>query len=115
MSVTIVGNITKQPELRYTSGGAAVANFSVAVNKRKKVGEEWTDELVGFFDVSCWRDMAENVANLDKGTRVVVVGNLKQETWEQDGAKRSKVVIEAEDIGTSIKFAVRQQEAVGSW
>ena len=78
-TVTLVGNITDDPELRFTPSGAAVANFTVAVNRRFKNSDQWEDKLDGFFRCNCWRDMAENVAeSLHKGTRVVVVGRLQQ-------------------------------------
>ena len=74
-TVTIVGNVTDDPELRFTPSGLPVANFTVAVNTRIRKGEQWEDRTDGFFRCSCWRDMAENVAeSLTKGTRVMVIG-----------------------------------------
>ena len=106
-TVTLVGNITDDPELRYTPGGAAVANFTVAVNSRKRVGDQWEDKLEGFFRCTCWRDMAENIAeSLTKGMRVVVTGRLQESRWEdQDGGKRSRIEIQVDEVGPSLKWA----------
>jgi single-strand DNA-binding protein len=107
-TVTIVGNLTREPELRFTPNGQATATFGVAVNRT------WTDrasqerrEQTSFFDVVCWGTLAENAAtSLVKGTRVVVTGRLDQRTWEtQEGDKRSKVEITAEEIAPSLKWA----------
>lgn len=105
--VTIVGNVTDDPELRYTPAGAAVANFTVAVNSRKRVGEQWEDKLEGFFRCTVWRDLAENVSDsITKGTRVLVTGKLQEQRWEEkDGAKRSRVEIQVDEIGPSLKWA----------
>ena len=113
-TVTVVGNVTRDPELRFTQGGMAVANFGVAWNKRKQDGEE----EVSFFDVSCFRQLAENVAeSITKGTRVVIYGTLQQRSWEnQEGERRSKVEIIADDIAPSLKWAsaeVRRNEFRG--
>ena len=107
-SVTIVGNVTDDPELRFTPSGQAVANFTVAVNKRfKNQAGDWEDRLDGFFRCSCWRDMAENVAeSLKKGTRVVVTGRLQQRSWDdQEGNKRSAVEIQVDEVGPSLRWA----------
>jgi single-strand DNA-binding protein len=106
-TVTLVGNITDDPELRFTPSGAAVANFTVAVNRRFKNGDRWEDKLDGFFRCSCWREMAENVAeSLQKGSRVVVVGRLNQRSWEdQEGNKRSAVEIQVDEVGPSLRWA----------
>jgi single-strand DNA-binding protein len=110
-SVTIVGNATRDPELRFTPSGAAVANFGVAVNRRwqNRATNEW-EEAVSFFDVTAWTQLAENVAeSVLKGTRVVVTGRLDQRSWEtQDGEKRSKVDIVADDIAASLRWATAQ-------
>ena len=102
-TVTIVGNVTRDPELRFTPGGAAVANFGVAWNQKRQDGEE----QVSFFDVTCWRQLAENVSDsLTKGSRVVVHGRLDQRSWEtQDGDRRSKVEVIADDVAPSLKWA----------
>ena len=107
-SVSVVGNATRDPELRFTPSGQAIATFGIAVNRswRNKQTNE-LDEAVSFFDVTCWAQMAENVAeSVTKGTRVLVTGRLEQRSWEtNDGEKRSKVEIVAEEIGPSLRFA----------
>jgi len=102
-TVTVVGNVTRDPELRFTQGGMAVANFGLAWNKKKQDGE---DE-VSFFDVSCFRSLAENVAeSITKGSRVIIYGTLSQRSWEnQEGERRSKVEIIADDVAPSLKWA----------
>jgi single-strand DNA-binding protein len=107
-STTIVGNLTRDPEIRYTRDGQATTSLSVAVNRRwqDRTSKEW-EESTSYFDVVCWRDLAENVAlSLTKGARVVVAGRLEQRSWESDeGEKRSKVEIVADEIGASLRFA----------
>ncbi|MGZ4759606.1 MAG: single-stranded DNA-binding protein, partial [Acidimicrobiales bacterium] len=83
-TVSVVGNATRDPELRFTPSGQAIATFGIAVNRswRNKQTNEW-DEAVSFFDVTCWAQMAENVAeSVTKGTRVLVTGRLEQRSWE---------------------------------
>jgi single-strand DNA-binding protein len=115
--VVIVGNLTRDPELRYTPNGAALVKFGVAVSRRVKddVTGQWKDADTSFFDVTAWRTLAENVAeSLTQGTRVVVVGRLRTNTWETpEGDKRSKVEIEAEEIGPSLKWATAKPEKQG--
>ncbi|HEY6533187.1 MAG TPA: single-stranded DNA-binding protein [Acidimicrobiales bacterium] len=110
-SVTVVGNCTRDPELRFTSSGQAVATFGLAVNRRwqNRSTNEW-EEAVSFFDVTAWQQMAENVAeSITKGSRVVVTGRLDQRSWEtQDGEKRSKIEIVADEIGPSLRYATAQ-------
>jgi single-strand DNA-binding protein len=113
-NVSVVGNVTRDPELRFTQGGMAVASFGVAWNRRKQDGEE----EVSFFDVTCFRQLAENVAeSITKGTRVVVTGTLNQSNWEtQDGDRRSKVEILADEVAPSLRWAsaeVRRNEPRG--
>lgn len=107
-TTTIIGNATRDPELRFTPNGAAVANFGVAVNRRwrNQQANEW-EEQTSFFDVVCWRDLAENVTEtVTKGTRVVVTGRLEQRSWEtDDGERRSKVEIVADDVAPSLRWA----------
>jgi single-strand DNA-binding protein len=107
-TTTITGNLTREPEIRYTKEGQANAQLGVAVNRRwqDRTTQEW-QEAVSFFDVICWRDLAENVAlSLSKGMRVVVTGRLEQRTWEtEEGEHRSKVEITADEIGPSLRFA----------
>ena len=101
-TTTITGNLTREPEIRYTKEGQATAQLGVAVNRRwqDRTTQEW-QEATSFFDVVCWRDLAENVAlSLTKGMRVVVTGRLEQRSWETDeGEHRSKVEIVADEIG----------------
>lgn len=107
-TVTIVGNLTRDPELRYTPNGAAVATFGVAVNRRwqNRDSQQW-EEATSFFNVTCWRDLAQNVSeSLEKGSRVLVSGRLEQRSWEtQDGEKRSVVEVVADEIGPSLRWA----------
>ncbi|HEX2293909.1 MAG TPA: single-stranded DNA-binding protein [Actinomycetota bacterium] len=111
-TVTLVGNITDDPELRFTPSGLPVANFTVAVNRRVPKDGGWEDKLEGFFRCSCWRDMAENVAeSLTKGARVMVVGRLQQRSWEdQDGNKRSAVEVQVDEVGPSLRWATARPE-----
>ena len=103
-TVTIIGNMTRDPELRYTASGVPVTEFGVAWNTKDKQG----NESVSFFDVTCWRELAEHVAeSLGKGNRVIVYGRLDQNTWEtKDGDKRSKVRVMAEDVVPSLRWAI---------
>jgi len=107
-TVTIVGNLTRDPEIRYTTGGAAKASFGVAVSRRwqNRQSQEW-EEQTSFFNVVCWREMAENVAeSLGKGSRVMVTGRLEQRSWEtENGDKRSVVEIVADEVGPSLRWA----------
>jgi single-strand DNA-binding protein len=100
-TVTLVGNVTDDPELRFTPTGQAVVSFTVAVNRRFQKDGQWEDRLDGFFRCSAWRDMAENIAEtLQRGTRVVVVGRLQQRSWEDsEGNKRSAIVSTVGRIG----------------
>jgi single-strand DNA-binding protein len=110
-SITLVGNITRDPELRFLSSGQANATFGLAVNRRwqNRQTQEW-EEQVSFFDVVCWREMAENASeSLTRGTRVIVTGRLEQRSWEtQEGEKRSKIEVVADEIGPSLRWATAQ-------
>lgn len=115
-TVTVVGNVTRDPELRFAASGLAIASFGLAWNRRR--GDE---EVVSFFAVTCFRELAENVADsIKKGTRVVVYGTLAQDRWETDtGDKRSKVGIIADDVAPSLRWATadvtrRPREGGGS-
>src|SRR5437764_2717982 len=110
-SITLVGNITRDPELRFTPSGQATASFGLAVNRI------WNDrqtnerkEAVSFFDIVCWREMAENASeSLNKGARVLVTGRLEQRSWEtQDGDRRSKIEVIADEIGPSLRWATAE-------
>lgn len=105
-NITIVGNLTRTPELRYLTNGTAVCNLGVAVNRRFQKNSEWVEE-VSFFDVVCWRDLADNVAeSVDKGDRVIVTGRLEQRRWENsEGENRSKVEIVADSVGPDLRWA----------
>ncbi len=107
-NVTITGNAGREPELRFTPSGQAVANFGVAVSRRwmNRQTNEW-DESTSWIDVTCWGQLAENVAeSVGRGTRVTVAGRLDQRSWESDnGDKRSKVEIVADDVAISLKWA----------
>jgi single-strand DNA-binding protein len=107
-TVTIVGNVTRDPEIRYTAGGQANASFGVAVNRRwmNRQTNEW-EERTSFFNVVAWREMAENIAeSIGKGTRVVVTGRLEQRSWEtENGEKRSVVEIVADEVAPSLRYA----------
>ena len=114
-TVTMVGNLTDDPELRYTPQGAAVANFRIAVNHRfKDAAGAWQDGETSYFRINCWRQLAENIAeSLTRGSRVIVTGRLKMRSWEtQEGEKRSVVEIEADEIGPSLRFATAKVEKV---
>ncbi|HYU57709.1 MAG TPA: single-stranded DNA-binding protein [Actinomycetota bacterium] len=121
--IVIVGNLTDDPELRYTPNGAAVTNFSVAVSRRGKdeVTGQWKDLDTSFFRVNVWRATGENVAeSLSRGDRVIVVGRLRQRSWETpEGDKRSAIEIEADEVGPSLKWAKakpeKQRSGGGDW
>ncbi|MEL7157487.1 MAG: single-stranded DNA-binding protein [Actinomycetota bacterium] len=110
-NVTVTGNATREPELRFTPSGQAVANFGLAVNRRwqNRQTQEW-EEAVSFFDITAWSQLAENVAEtVGKGTRVTVTGRLDQRSWEnQEGEKRSKVEIVADDVAISLRWATAE-------
>lgn len=96
--VIIIGRLTRDAELQYTSSGYALSKMSIASNRRRKQGDQWADEA-NFFDVTLWGKRAESLNQyLIKGTQIAVEGQLKQDRWEQDGLKRSKVAIEANNI-----------------
>jgi single-strand DNA-binding protein len=110
-TVILTGNITRDPELRFTPSGQATATFGLAVNR------VWNDrqtnerkEAVSFFDVVCWREMAENVSeSLSKGARIIVTGRLEQRSWEGSGGdQRSKVEVVADDVGPSLRWATAE-------
>lgn len=107
-TVTLVGNITRDPELRFTNTGQAVASFGLAVNRRwqnRQTGE--MEEQVSFFDITAWGSLGENTAtSLNKGNRVIVTGRLQQRSYEtQAGDKRSVVEVVADEIGPSLRWA----------
>ena len=107
-SITVVGNITRDPELKFLNSGQAALRLSVAVNRRwqNRQTQEW-EERVSYFEVAAYGAMAENAANsLVKGTRVIVTGRLEQRSWEtESGEKRSIVEINADEVAPSLRFA----------
>jgi single-strand DNA-binding protein len=107
--ITVVGNLTADPELRFTPSGAAVANFTVASTPRifDRQSSEWKDGEALFLCCSIWREAAENVAeSLTRGARVIVTGRLKQRSFEtKEGEKRTVMEVEVEEIGPSLKYA----------
>ncbi|VAW03588.1 Single-stranded DNA-binding protein [hydrothermal vent metagenome] len=106
-NVTIIGNLTADPELRFTASGVAMVNLSVADSRRyQDRNGEWQEET-SFFRGTCWRDLAENVAeSLTKGARVIISGRMKQRTWEtNEGEKRNVVEIDIQEIGPSLRWA----------
>ena len=107
-TVSLVGNVTRTPELRFTQGGAAVCSFGVAWNQKNQQGED----KAHFFDVTCWRDLAENVAeSVTTGMRVVVYGRLDYRTWDgANGEKRTAIQIVADDVSPSLKWATANIE-----
>ncbi|MFM9049211.1 MAG: single-stranded DNA-binding protein [Actinomycetota bacterium] len=109
INVTVVGNLTNYPELRFTPSGAAVASFTVASSSRylDKATNEWKDGDTVFMRCSVWRQYAENVAeSLQKGMRVVVTGRLKQRSYEtREGEKRTVVEMEVDDVGPALRYA----------
>jgi single-strand DNA-binding protein len=110
-SVVIIGNATADPELGFTQNGSATARFGVAVNRRwqNRQSQEW-EEQTSFFDVVCWRDLAEHVCeSLRRGDRVIVTGRLEQRSWETDqGEMRHKVEVVADEIGPSLRWATAE-------
>jgi single-strand DNA-binding protein len=108
-TITVVGNLTDDPDLRFTPSGAAVANFTVASTPRffDKQTNEWRDGEALFLRCSIWRQAAENVAeSLHRGTRVIVSGRLKQRSYEtREGEKRTVIELDVDEIGPSLKYA----------
>jgi single-strand DNA-binding protein len=108
-NITVVGNLTADPELRFTPSGAAVANFTVASTPRiyDRQSGEWKDGEALFLRCNIWREAAENVAeSLTRGSRVVVTGRLKQRSFEtREGEKRTVVEVEVDEIGPSLRYA----------
>ncbi len=103
--VALVGNITDDPELRYTQRGKAVANFTLAVSHRSESYGEWKDVTERFFSVVCWDAVAKNVTNsLGKGSRALVTGKLTERTFEVEGNKRSVVEIVASHVAVDLQF-----------
>jgi single-strand DNA-binding protein len=110
--ITVVGNLTSDPELRYTQNGLAVANFTIASTPRNfdRASNEWKDGEALFLRASVWRDFAEHVAgSLTKGSRVIATGRLKQRSYEtKEGEKRTSIELEVDEIGPSLRYATAQ-------
>ena len=110
--VTIVGNLTDDPEVSFTPNGAAVCNFRLAVTARIKAGDTWRDGETSFFRINVWRQLAEHVAeSLTKGDRAIVIGRLKSRSWETpEGDKRSVVEVEADEVAPSLRWATAKPQ-----
>ena len=110
--ITVVGNLTSDPELRYTQNGLAVANFTIASTPRSfdRASNDWKDGDALFLRASVWREFAEHVAgSLTKGSRVVATGRLKQRSYEtKEGEKRTSIELEIDEIGPSLRYATAQ-------
>ena len=115
--ITVVGNLTADPELRFTPSGAAVANFTVASTPRiyDRQSGEWKDGEALFLRCSIWREAAENVdESLTRGARVIVSGRLKQRSFEtKEGEKRTVMELEVDEIGPSLKYATAKVNKAG--
>jgi len=106
-TLTIIGNLTADPELRFTPSGAAVANFTVASTPRTldKASGEWKDGDALFMRCNAWRQLGENIAeSFKRGDRVIVIGRLAQRSYEHEGQKRTVVELTADEMGPSVKF-----------
>jgi single-strand DNA-binding protein len=110
--ITVVGNLTADPELRYTQSGLAVANFTIASTPRSfdRASNDWKDGEALFLRASVWREFAEHVASsLTKGSRVIAQGRLKQRSYEtKEGEKRTSIELEVDEIGPSLRYATAQ-------
>ncbi|MFD3706554.1 single-stranded DNA-binding protein [Nocardia sp. NPDC058658] len=115
--ITVIGNLTADPELRFTPAGAAVANFTVASTPRvfDRNSNEWKDGEALFLRCNIWREAAENVAeSLTRGARVIVSGRLKQRSYEtREGEKRTVVELEVDEVGPSLRYATAKVSKAG--
>jgi single-strand DNA-binding protein len=115
-TLTVIGNLTADPDLKFTTSGAAVANFTVASTPRTldRQSGEWKDGEALFLRCNIWREAAENVAEtLSKGSRVIVTGRLKQRSYEtREGEKRTVVELEVDEIGPSLRYATAKLNKV---
>jgi single-strand DNA-binding protein len=105
-SISMVGNLTREPELRFTQSGQALCNFSIASNRRKKVGDEWED-VASFFNCTAWGTLGENIAaSLTKGDRVLATGYMEQRSYEtQEGEKRTVFDFTVNELGAELRYA----------
>ena len=110
-TITLVGNLTRDPELRFTTGGRGVASFGIAVGRRYQVNGEW-QEQTSYFNITAWGQLGENAAaTLAKGSRVIVTGRLKQREYTtRDGDKRTAIEVVADELGPSLRWATAQVE-----
>ena len=110
-TVTLIGNVTRDPELKVMSNGGEVVNIGLAVNRRwmNRQTNDW-EEATSFFDVVCYRELGQNVAaTVKRGMRVIVSGRMEQRSWEtQEGEKRSKVEVIADEVGPSLRWATAE-------
>ena len=111
--VQIIGNVTRDPELRFTTGGTAVCSFGIAwTPRRRNANGDWEDGETSFFNCSAWRDLGENIAaSISKGNRVVVTGSVRARDWEdRDGNKRTSIEIDVDECAPSLRWAQAQIE-----
>jgi single-strand DNA-binding protein len=110
--VSLVGNLTDDPEVRFTPGGTQVGSFRLAVTPRVREGEGWKDGDTSYFRINLWRDLASHAAqSLSKGDRALVIGRLKARSWETpEGERRSVVEVEADEVGPSLKWATAKPQ-----
>jgi single-strand DNA-binding protein len=114
--VSLVGNLTDDPEVRFTPQGTQVGSFRLACTPRIRQGDTWTDGETSYFTVTCWRELAAHAADsLSKGDRTLVFGRLKTRSWETpEGERRSVVEVEAEEVGPSLKWATAKPQRATS-
>lgn len=110
--IQFTGNTTGPSELKFTPSGAAVCNWTVAVGRRKKAGNEWVDDGVTFYRCAAWNEMAENVAETltDKGMRVFVSGRFHAREYEHDGQTRLSMEVQVDEVGPSLRYATAKVE-----
>jgi single-strand DNA-binding protein len=110
--VTLVGNLTDDPEVRFTPAGTQVGSFRLAVTPRVRDGEGWKNGETSYFRINLWRELAAHAAeSLSKGDRAVVIGRLKTRAWETpEGERRSTVEVEADEVGPSLRWATAKPE-----
>lgn len=104
--VTVAGRLSRDPELRFTNSGTPVASFSVVTSRKWKEGEEWKEADVSFWDITAFKDLAENIVeSCEKGTSVIVTGAMRQEKWQtKEGENRTNWKVLADDVGVSCKY-----------
>ncbi|MEU3353785.1 single-stranded DNA-binding protein [Streptomyces sp. NPDC037389] len=116
--ITVIGNLTGEPELKYTTAGQALARFTIASTPRTfdRESNQWKDGTSTFFRCAAWRSLAEHIAgSLPKGSRVVASGRIRQHDWQTpEGENRSMLVVEVDDIGASLRFANVSIEGKGA-